>query len=214
MLPTRRCGCRPAAEVPSPKPARACPRRESVGGFCCPAPPVPRYVSCSLSREGYQAALAARATLSLASLDWPDNGGTMPGELRTFPRTSILIRPPRAAAPTTETVEEGSGELVEAPGSAPGSVTAIAYALYRHSRFPDTPNIGSFIPPGKGPDRATAPFEATQPAETPIKRAALRSAARVQQGGVNDPGQGPGGQPAEGGRNSAGCPVSNVVLRS
>jgi hypothetical protein len=58
----------------------------------------------------------------------------MPGKLRTFPRTSILIRPREAAAPR---LVEGRGELVEAPGSAPGSVAAIAYAIYRHSRLPD-----------------------------------------------------------------------------
>ena len=33
--------------------------------------------------------------------------------------------------------------MVEAPGTAPGSASAIAYALYRHSRFPDVANIGA-----------------------------------------------------------------------
>ena len=32
---------------------------------------------------------------------------------------------------------------MEAPGTAPGSATLISQAVYRHSRLPDTPNIGA-----------------------------------------------------------------------
>ena len=32
--------------------------------------------------------------------------------------------------------------MVEAPGTAPGSETLIPRGVYRHSRFPDTTNIG------------------------------------------------------------------------
>src|ERR1700726_4851211 len=37
-------------------------------------------------------------------------------------------------------------DLVEAPGTAPGSVTLILRAVYRHSRSPDTVNIGGARP--------------------------------------------------------------------
>ena len=33
------------------------------------------------------------------------------------------------------------GDLVEAPGTAPGSATLISQAVYRHSRLPDAVNI-------------------------------------------------------------------------
>ena len=36
--------------------------------------------------------------------------------------------------------------MVEAPGTAPGSETLMPRGVYRHSRFPDTTNIGT--PPG------------------------------------------------------------------
>jgi hypothetical protein len=34
--------------------------------------------------------------------------------------------------------------MVEAPGTAPGSDTLIPRGVYRHSRFPDTANIGAW----------------------------------------------------------------------
>jgi len=36
------------------------------------------------------------------------------------------------------------GNLVEAPGTAPGSATLISCTVYRHSRLPDGLNIGIF----------------------------------------------------------------------
>ena len=36
--------------------------------------------------------------------------------------------------------------LVEAPGTAPGSATLIPCRVYRHSRLPDTDNIGGLAP--------------------------------------------------------------------
>jgi len=58
--------------------------------------------------------------LSLALVNWPDNGGTMPGEKRVL----------------TARVEPVSPPLVEAPGTAPGSTTPMPRAVYRHSRKP------------------------------------------------------------------------------
>ena len=55
--------------------------------------------------------------------------------------------------------------MVEAPGTAPGSETLMPRGVYRHSRLPDTTNIGALsgflkaataaaISPWKGPWRA------------------------------------------------------------
>ena len=41
------------------------------------------------------AATATRALLSLATMLWPDNGGTMPSKRTTFTPSSILFRPRR-----------------------------------------------------------------------------------------------------------------------
>jgi len=52
-------------------------------------------------------------------------------------RASILFRPRQKAVH----YKSGFGFLVEAPGTAPGSAPSIPQGVYRHSRFPDTPNI-------------------------------------------------------------------------
>src|SRR5262249_16992241 len=53
------------------------------------------------------------------------HGGTIPGKNRAFTTLVDPISPP----------------LVEAPGTAPGSDTLMPRGVYRHSRFPDAPNI-------------------------------------------------------------------------
>ncbi len=81
---------------------------------------------------------------------WPDNGGTMPGESHVFTTRVDPVSPP-------ESPRRNAGRrrgLVEAPGTAPGSATLIPHHVYRHSRFPDTLNIGIFRPLGKGVERA------------------------------------------------------------
>ena len=66
----------------------------------------------------------------------------MPSKSQAFQRTSILFRP------------QGAGHdplnLVEAPGTAPGSVTPNKQGVYRHSRpKPAVMNIGSEMPTAK-----------------------------------------------------------------
>jgi hypothetical protein len=88
---------------------------------------------------------------------WPDNGGTIPSKSPPFTPSSILFRP-RNGGRTTEDREQKepdrshlssvfcrlSSEMVEAPGTAPGSDGFIATAIYRHSRLaPALPNIGA-----------------------------------------------------------------------
>ena len=52
--------------------------------------------------SGYhQAARRASAKLSLATIAWPDNGGTIPSESRTFTPSSILFRPRRGSPEQT-----------------------------------------------------------------------------------------------------------------
>jgi len=59
----------------------------------------------------------------------------MPSEKHVFTRASILVRPLNLPASPL------AGNLVEAPGTAPGSASVITHAVYRHSRFPDTLDI-------------------------------------------------------------------------
>ena len=65
----------------------------------------------------------------------------MPGENHTFTTHVDPVSPPSGpVVPGTGRLEE----LVEAPGTAPGSVTPISYSVYRHSRLPDSPYMGHF----------------------------------------------------------------------
>ena len=71
--------------------------------------------------------------LSFAFTIRPDNGGTMPGKNHTVSAHVDPGSPPF--------VKTGFARMVEAPGTAPGSVTGSEHDVYRHSRFPGTPNI-------------------------------------------------------------------------
>ena len=104
---------------------------ERSGGFCCPAPPgaaefpsvarwvQPRYFRVMSGREALNYAAMASASLSLALVSFAQfNGVHGPGKSIAFQHTSILVRPrhlPREAR-----------EVVEPPGTAPGSVVPIA----------------------------------------------------------------------------------------
>ena len=63
----------------------------------------------------------------------------MPGENNTFTTRVEPVSPPwTASAPASR---ESAAELVEAPGTAPGSATLIPQSVYRHSQAmpdPDT----------------------------------------------------------------------------
>src|SRR5512132_3137040 len=83
-------------------------------------------------------AARAYASLSLAYLDWPDNGGTMPDEDHTFTTHVDPGSPPVSNRPF---VRRPARRMVEAPGTAPGSATPIPCGVYRHSRFLDPVNI-------------------------------------------------------------------------
>ena len=60
--------------------------------------------------------------------------------------------------------------MVEAPGTAPGSETLIPRGVYRHSRFPDTTNIGvprAFLKATNTRGKACLIFPMEGPAERP-----------------------------------------------
>ena len=61
----------------------------------------------------------------------------MPGENSTFTTHVDPVSPPRER----EVMSPPPLRLVEAPGTAPGSVTPIPCSVYRHSRSPDNANI-------------------------------------------------------------------------
>jgi hypothetical protein len=54
----------------------------------------------------------------------------MPGENHAFTTRVDPVSPPKTADPS-------AAELVEAPGTAPGSATLMPQGVYRHSRLPD-----------------------------------------------------------------------------
>ena len=59
---------------------------------------------------------------------WTDNGGTSPSKKHTLYALVDPISPPVAPLLTS------GAEMVEAPGTAPGSNGFITMAIYRHSR--------------------------------------------------------------------------------
>ena len=81
---------------------------------------------------------------------WPDNGGTIPSENRAFTTRVDPISPPLTSAfeapvsliPAILEMNRRKREMVEAPGTAPGSATLISNGVYRYSRLPDPLNIG------------------------------------------------------------------------
>jgi hypothetical protein len=73
----------------------------------------------------------------VSTCEWPVTAEPYRAKTAPLPRPSILVRPLGLRA------ERCGGEMVEAPGTAPGSETLISRGVYRHSRFPDILNIGA-----------------------------------------------------------------------
>src|SRR5579863_8187984 len=99
------------------------PVRRRVGGLLLPGAPRTALIAY---------AATASAMLSLALVEWPDDGGTMPGKRWVFTTRVEPVSPPHPAQ---------RGQLVEAPGTAPGSTTLIPRTVYRHSRQTGRGNI-------------------------------------------------------------------------
>src|SRR5258708_5728367 len=70
---------------------------------------------------------------------WPVTAEPYRAKTAPLPRSSILVRPHRFRP------RRCGGKMVEAPGTAPGSETLMPRGVYRHSRFPDSSNIGARI---------------------------------------------------------------------
>ena len=75
----------------------------------------------------------------VGTCEWPVTAEPYRAKTAPLPRSSILFRPHRSRVKLRE-------EMVEAPGTAPGSETLMSRGVYRHSRFPDATNIG--VPAG------------------------------------------------------------------
>ncbi len=86
----------------------------------------------------------------------PITVATMPSENTVFTPSSILFRPRRGPSWPLQLRSRPSRNLVEAPGTAPGSDRFITQAIYRHSRQAGTPNIGTIGGHSK-PLKLTAP---------------------------------------------------------
>src|SRR5580658_8790479 len=82
----------------------------------------------------------------------------------SLPRVSSLFRP---------RIPHNPGELVEAPGTAPGSTTLIPRTVYRHSRQAGRRNIGGPAPQWKVAlkDGVAMPLTEQQQAEIDASRA-------------------------------------------
>src|SRR3954469_3146594 len=93
--------------------------RGEVGGFCCPVPPEPR-----LSLMQRQRAPHCHWHLWVS----PITAVQCRAKGESLPRVSSLFRPHWPAKPVA------SWEMVEAPGTAPGSTTLISHTVYHHSQ--------------------------------------------------------------------------------
>lgn len=84
----------------------------------------PRYCRCNLSREAVSYAAIASASLSLALMSVERfYGAFRPGEKH---RLSTHVDPGSAPSCPAEALREGGRDMVEPPGTAPGSAVPIA----------------------------------------------------------------------------------------
>ena len=101
---------------------------------CCPVPPEPRLTV--LNHQGLSLGqshrLRGETCLSIVVIgnysEWPDIGGTMPSKSKPFRLPVEPISPP-STAHTGRLVETAHGQMVEAPGTAPGSRKRITTAF-------------------------------------------------------------------------------------
>src|SRR5215212_4136673 len=75
------------------------------------------------------------AAVVVRTYRWPDDGGTMPGKSGPFTTRVEPVSPP---CPPPDL----GREVVEAPGTAPGSATLMSSRVYRHSRRGGDRDIG------------------------------------------------------------------------
>src|SRR5437762_11586247 len=107
---------------------------KKVGGLLLPgALPNRAYVRCLGGSSECNGVI-------VSTCEWPVTAEPYRAKTAPLPRSSILVRPHRLRP------RRVGGEMVEAPGTAPGSETLIPRGVYRHSRFPDESNIG--VPQG------------------------------------------------------------------
>ncbi len=115
--------------VPYPEALKVNGRIYKVRGFCCPVPLQPRFPSYTRQRV----LLHYRSHLHFG----PITAVPCRAKAGSLLRTSILVRPHMVMALVqnlTALLNFPPINLVEAPGTAPGSATFIPHDAYRHSR--------------------------------------------------------------------------------
>ena len=137
-----------------PKACKRPPERVSrVGGFCCPVPPEPRLAVFRQRRRMQRCYRSHLRYSPMTAVQCRAKDGSLP-------HMSSLFRPPISLAGPIQTTRcalrhrGGSGgshnkapppqtRLVEAPGTAPGSIMFIPRTVYHHSRQAGTTYIGA-----------------------------------------------------------------------
>src|SRR5579875_821751 len=89
--------------------------------------------------RAYRLRSDSECLIVVGTYQWPDNGGTMPGERYAFTARVEPVSPPYLAIRFTLRTygaprSDRDPNMVEAPGTAPGSTTLIPHTVYRHSR--------------------------------------------------------------------------------
>src|SRR5512139_3203105 len=103
--------------------------RRKVGGLLLPgALPDRAYVRCLGGSSECNGVI-------VSTCEWPVTAEPYRAKTAPLPRSSILVRPHRLRP-----LKVRREEMVEAPGTAPGSETLMPRGVYRHSRFPDIAN--------------------------------------------------------------------------
>ncbi len=107
-----------------------------MGGFCCQAPPEPRpdRLRAGDFKSVYLTALSSEANLSKVVIRNYCNDPVTVGHAEQKPNLYYARRSCFAPLEPSPVRNRGGIELVEAPGTAPGSVTLIPSGVYRHSQ--------------------------------------------------------------------------------
>ena len=106
-----------------------------MGGFCCQVPPEPRpnRLRAGDFKSAYQTALSSEANLSKVVIRNYCNDPVTVGHAEQKPNLYYARRSCFAPLEPSPVLNRGGIDLVEAPGTAPGSATLIPSGVYHHS---------------------------------------------------------------------------------
>ena len=137
-----------------PKACKRPPERVSrVGGFCCPVPPEPRLAVFRQRRRMQRCYRSHLRYSPMTAVQCRAKDGSLPhmsslfrpliGRADLIQTTRLRRFVIRAAGSEPNNSFGPSACLVEAPGTAPGSIMFIPRTVYHHSRQAGTPYIGA-----------------------------------------------------------------------